>query len=181
MEIWTILLFFLIVTVVSSFPTQISSDDSFRNINTDSIETIFSSRTKRSIVATKCVGDEIYNGLCYFCGRFYDSIELYNQCCRADDSALTDFCEQVYSWFYNLILDAKDNWNISQYTAKNLVTFESEPCLWTNVSRVFYILFECVRIVEYWMKVNLAIFQINTCFVFEYFLLNKAIFEMTVF
>lgn len=96
-EIWTILLFFLIVTVVSSFPTQISSDDSFRNINTDSIETIFSSRTRRSIVTTKCVGDEIYNGLCYFCGRFYDSMELYNQCCRADDNVLTDFCKQVYS------------------------------------------------------------------------------------
>jgi hypothetical protein len=24
-------------------------------------------------------------------------IHVYNQCCRADDSILTDFCEQVYS------------------------------------------------------------------------------------
>ncbi|VDI52224.1 Hypothetical predicted protein [Mytilus galloprovincialis] len=112
LELWTILFLAVIVTFVSSHPTRSSfketpgqgmqsNSQSSERALLQRNEQVFSTRVKRSvsskIQSTRCLVDETYNAVCYFCGRFYDSLDLYDQCCKAEDDVLEQFCIQVYS------------------------------------------------------------------------------------
>lgn len=95
-EILRTLLLVLLVTIVTGFPAQ-TYENSFQLITDIESTDTFKSKRSNVIDATRCLIDEEYNAVCYFCGRFYDSIELYDQCCGSSDNVLKDFCLQVYS------------------------------------------------------------------------------------
>ncbi|CAG2212549.1 unnamed protein product [Mytilus edulis] len=110
LELWTILFLAVIVTFVSSHPTlssfketpgqgMQSNSQSSEQALLQRNEQVFSTRMKRSVFSkiktTRCLVDETYNAVCYFCGRFYDSLDLYDQCCKAEDDVLEQFCIQV--------------------------------------------------------------------------------------
>lgn len=64
---------------------------------------ILGNRLKRSSFSldafqiTKCSMSEAVNTICYVCGRTYDSMEIYSQCCAGNDANLVAFCEGVFN------------------------------------------------------------------------------------
>ena len=47
--------------------------------------------------SSKCAIDDDFHSVCYLCGRTYDSMEIYSQCCTDDDQYrdLITFCEKI--------------------------------------------------------------------------------------
>lgn len=64
---------------------------------------LFSRGTKRSsftlntLQVTQCSVNDAINTICYVCGRTYDSMEIYSQCCAGNDANLMAFCEGVFN------------------------------------------------------------------------------------
>ncbi|KAF4679290.1 hypothetical protein FOZ60_015229 [Perkinsus olseni] len=47
-----------------------------------------------------CCHDDDVHGVCYYCGRVYDSIEVYGDCCYNGPDKIPEirtFCETVYN------------------------------------------------------------------------------------